>query len=279
MSLIALRPTQRVVDIVGALGGTWRGYIATCRCPAHQDSDPSLSVRQGHEGILVHCFAGCDPGDVLREISRLRPSGSHQPPPARHRPGGSNVGRLWEEALPADGTAAAEYLDGRGLRLPLDDIRFHPRCPWGPKPSTRFLPALIVAVREGSHLRAIQRIFLDTTNGGYLDKVMLGAPAAGAWQGGRAGETLAIAEGFETAAAFTQINCIPCWATLGAARLDRIQIPSNVTRLIIAEDNDPEGRRARSKAWRAYRERGLALARMPPPEQYGDWADVLRPRS
>ena len=62
-------------------------------------------------------------------------------------------------------------------------------------------------------------------------------------------------------------------------RLDRIQIPSNVTRLIIAEDNDPEGRRARSKAWRAYRERGLALARMPPPEQYGDWADVLRPRS
>ena len=106
MSLIALRPTQRVVDIVGALGGTWRGYIATCRCPAHQDSDPSLSVRQGHDGILVHCFAGCDPGDVLREISRLRPSGSHQPPPARHRPGGSNVGRLWEEALPADGTAA-----------------------------------------------------------------------------------------------------------------------------------------------------------------------------
>lgn len=60
---------------------------------------------------------------------------------------------------------------------------------------------------------------------------------------------------------------------------DRIQIPSNVTRLIIAEDNDPEGRRARSKAWRAYRERRLALARMPPPEQYGDWADVLRPRS
>ncbi len=52
-----------------------------------------------------------------------------------------------------------------------------------------------------------------------------------------------------------------------------------VTRLITAEDNDPEGRRARSKAWRAYRERGLALARMPPPEQYGDWADVLRPRS
>ncbi|RYY17345.1 MAG: virulence-associated protein E [Alphaproteobacteria bacterium] len=278
MSLIALRPTQRVVDIVGALGGTWRGYIATCRCPAHEDRDPSLSVRQGHDGILVHCFAGCDPGDVLREISRVRPSTSFDPPPSRRVSSGSNVGRIWHEGLPVDATPAAEYLSSRGLRLPLENLRFHPRCPWGPKPSTRFLPALIVAVHEGNTLRAIQRIFLDVAHGGYLDKVMLGTPGAGAWCGSRTGDTLALAEGFETAAAFTQINQIPCWATLGAARLDRIQIPTGVTRLIIAEDNDPEGRRARTKAWRAYRERGLTLARMAPPQQYGDWADVLKPK-
>ena len=279
MSLIALRPTQRVVDIVGALGGSWRGYIATCRCPAHEDRDPSLSVRQGHDGILVHCFAGCDPGDVLREISRLRPSVIYEPPPARRSAGTSNIARIWNEALSVVGTPAASYLAARGLHLPLPDIRFHPRCPWGPKPSTRFLPALIVAVREANELRAIQRIFLDLTNGGYLDKVMLGTPGAGAWRGSQAGDTLALAEGFETAAAFSHINRIPCWATLGAARLDRIQIPPGVTRLIIAEDNDPEGRRARNKAWRAYQERGFTLARMPPPQQFGDWADVLKPKS
>lgn len=185
MSLIALRPTQRVVDIVGALGGTWRGYIATCRCPAHEDRDPSLSVRQGHDGILVHCFAGCDPGDVLREISRVRPSTSFHPPPSRRVSSGSNVGRIWHEGLPVDATPAAEYLSSRGLRLPLENLRFHPRCPWGPKPSTRFLPALIVAVHEGNTLRAIQRIFLDVAHGGYLDKVMLGTPGAGAWCGSR----------------------------------------------------------------------------------------------
>ncbi|NJR80844.1 DUF7146 domain-containing protein [Sphingomonas corticis] len=278
MSLIALRPTQQVADIVGALGGTWRGYIATCRCPAHDDQEPSLSIRQGHDGILVHCFAGCDPEDVLRELSRVRPGSGHFVPAAPRPDRPANVERLWAEAMPTDDTPAAAYIAARGLTAPLTDVRYHPRCPWGPKPTTRFLPALLIAVREGNTLRAVQRIFLDLNRAGYLDKVTLGRLGSGAWQGGRAGNTLALAEGFETAAAFIQVNGIPCWATLGAARLDRIRIPASVTRLIIAEDNDPEGRRARSKAWKAYREQGLTLARMPPPRQYGDWADVLKPR-
>ena len=45
MTLVALKPTQQVVNIVGALGGTWRGYLAMCPCPAHQDKKrwPRLS--------------------------------------------------------------------------------------------------------------------------------------------------------------------------------------------------------------------------------------------
>ena len=162
-----------------------RTAIPACPCARGTTAFSSIVLPVAIRGTSCAKSPAYDPPEAI----------SHRPPGTALA--GANVGRLWEEALPADGTAAAEYLDGRSLRLPLDDIRFHPRCPWGPKPSTRFLPALIVAVREGSHLRAIQRIFLDTTNGGYLDKVMLGAPAAGAWQGGRAGETLAIAEGFE----------------------------------------------------------------------------------
>ena len=80
MPLVALKPTQTIVDIVGALGGTWHGYNAMCRCPAHADSDPSLSIRQGHDGILVHCFAGCTAEDVLREIARIRPGRTYDPP-------------------------------------------------------------------------------------------------------------------------------------------------------------------------------------------------------
>jgi hypothetical protein len=29
------------------------------RCPAHEDSHPSLSIREAENKLLVHCFAGC----------------------------------------------------------------------------------------------------------------------------------------------------------------------------------------------------------------------------
>jgi hypothetical protein len=35
--------------------GRWQA-----RCPAHRDSSPSLSIREGSDGrVLVNCFAGC----------------------------------------------------------------------------------------------------------------------------------------------------------------------------------------------------------------------------
>lgn len=40
------------------------------RCPAHDDSSPSLSVRLKPDGrILIHCFAGCSGHDVMTAIS------------------------------------------------------------------------------------------------------------------------------------------------------------------------------------------------------------------
>ncbi len=42
-------------------------YIA--RCPSHDDKSPSLSMKLDPNGkILVHCFAGCSPLDVLAAI-------------------------------------------------------------------------------------------------------------------------------------------------------------------------------------------------------------------
>jgi hypothetical protein len=38
------------------------------RCPAHDDKGPSLSVRDTGERVLVHCFAGCDPEDILAAV-------------------------------------------------------------------------------------------------------------------------------------------------------------------------------------------------------------------
>ncbi len=275
MPLTAKRPTQELVDIVGALGGRWAGYIAMCRCPAHNDSEPSLSVRQGDRGILVTCFAGCDREDVLRELRRVR-SGRHYPipePDHARRPGTGE--HIWEQAVDVRGTLAERYLARRNLLPAPPDIRFHPRCPYMPKPRTVFLPALLIAVREIRKLVAIQRIFLDPDTADYVRKVMLGMPGTGAWRGREGGTTLAIAEGFETADAFTRINEIPCWASLGARRLDQLVIPSAVTKLLIAEDNDLEGRRAAASAEERYARPGLTIERAPPPAIYKDWAKAL----
>ena len=39
----------------------------TCRCPAHDDKNASLSVREAEDGkILVKCFAGCRFDDIVR---------------------------------------------------------------------------------------------------------------------------------------------------------------------------------------------------------------------
>jgi len=53
------------LDLVRKTGnGRW-----VCRCPAHDDRGPSLSVRELDDGrVLLHCFAGCDVQSVLDAI-------------------------------------------------------------------------------------------------------------------------------------------------------------------------------------------------------------------
>jgi hypothetical protein len=39
------------------------------QCPAHEDRSPSLSIERKPDGmLLVHCFAGCDIGDVTNAL-------------------------------------------------------------------------------------------------------------------------------------------------------------------------------------------------------------------
>ena len=38
------------------------------RCPAHEDKNPSLSIRDLGDRVLVHCFAGCDTSDVMEAV-------------------------------------------------------------------------------------------------------------------------------------------------------------------------------------------------------------------
>jgi hypothetical protein len=51
------------LDWVRRSGGGW-----AARCPAHPDKSPSLSVREGEKGLLLHCFSGCRIEDITQAI-------------------------------------------------------------------------------------------------------------------------------------------------------------------------------------------------------------------
>lgn len=44
-------------------------YVACC--PAHDDENPSLSITQTQDKVLLHCFAGCDQMEVLQVLTEL----------------------------------------------------------------------------------------------------------------------------------------------------------------------------------------------------------------
>jgi hypothetical protein len=57
-------------EVLGRLNVAGRnGEKAMCFCPTHDDRDnPSLSLKAENGRLLLHCFAGCRPEDVLSEI-------------------------------------------------------------------------------------------------------------------------------------------------------------------------------------------------------------------
>lgn len=62
--------SKTIDEVLGLLKGVKRsGSQWMARCPAHHDSNASLSVSEGDDGrVLLHCHAGCDTKDVVRRI-------------------------------------------------------------------------------------------------------------------------------------------------------------------------------------------------------------------
>jgi hypothetical protein len=279
MPIVRNRPTPQLRALIKHIGGRWHGDTAICHCPAHVDRTPSLSIRQGDRSILVTCHAGCDSRVVMHALARLgqiptfergaiHPSQSHSE--WIHR-------RIWQAGRPIEGTLAEQYVrEVRNIWAPLDDLRYHPKCPRGKGRLARFEPALLVAMRKAGEIAAIQRIFLDHQTAHYVEKLVLGQAIGAAWTNGPAGKIIGLCEGFETAAAYTSLTGIQAWASMGAKRFHQVDIPPSVERVILLADNDPEGRRAASKAHEALARPGLAIDTEWPPGRMNDWAQLLK---
>lgn len=274
-------------EIVERLGGEWQPHGGLCRCPAHDDGTPSLSIRPGRRALLFHCFAGCDTRDILRA---LRTGGAlnlsrdrNEVPPSPADPGRQHQAAaqgLWNGSRPFAKSMAEQYLRGRGLTGAPAEIRYHPRTPCGRGTQTVFRPAMLAAVRDNSGLVGVHRTFLETRSGSVAVSPA-GKRALGRLGGGAvrlmspARGTLGLAEGIENALAASQLTDIPCWAALGAERFAHIVLPPRIDRLILFLDNDAGGRRAELLAREAHAASGPDIEARYPAVQGADWNDTL----
>ncbi len=55
-------------SIARELHGRRSGAGWVCRCPAHEDRSPSLSIREVDGKVLVHCFTGCPQENVIEAL-------------------------------------------------------------------------------------------------------------------------------------------------------------------------------------------------------------------
>ena len=277
---------RAAAEIVRRQGGTWTSRGAMCRCPAHDDRSPSLSVRIGRRSLLFKCFAGCHTHDVLRALGRL---GSAVPTASAPRPSPEAIGaqgraslvhRLWATGWPLGQCPGARYLASRGIADEHGVLRFHPSVQLGPTTSAIHRPALLAPVRDGVDLVAVQRIFLDP--GGHLardidpPRRLLGCPGAGCVRLAPAGDRLGLAEGIETALSAMQLLGLPVWATLGNERFAHVAIPASVTQLVLLPDNDRAGRIAEELARPRHAADGRSIETIWPWHRLNDWNDVLR---
>jgi putative DNA primase/helicase len=282
------RLERRAREIVDNLGGVWRRNRGMCRCPAHDDRTPSLSVSLGRRAILFHCFAGCSNDEIIAELGRrgIRArelfDGSGDPLPERivAESADRNACRLWRAAATLLDSAAEQYLHNRSIRQTSSELRFHGRTPLGPRGAVRFLPAMLAAVRTDLGVIAVHRTFLDSETCRLASmeapKRALGSLGRGAVRlsGPREGR-LGLAEGIESALSAMQLFSVPCWATLGNERFGLVSIPESVRELHLFLDNDAGGDLAEERAREAYACAGRRIAAMRPITLDEDWNDVL----
>ena len=57
-----------LVDSLEKVHNKGHGEYIAC-CPSHDDKSPSLTVKELPDGrILIHCFAGCSPLDIVNAV-------------------------------------------------------------------------------------------------------------------------------------------------------------------------------------------------------------------
>jgi hypothetical protein len=289
---------SRAETIAKALGGHKAGDGWMARCPAHDDRDPSLSIRDGDNGmVLVHCHAGCDQMQIIATLrsrglweesgrqgfAQPEPSGAAASSQNRDDSERSEIAlRLWGETAPAAGTLVETYLASRGLCLPPPlTLRFHPRLA---HPSGTVWPAMVALVTSGvdDTPMAIHRTFLARDGGGKApvdpQKMMLGPCGGGVVRLAALSDVLMVGEGIETCLSVMQETGRAAWAALSTSGLRTLDLPHDARDVMVLADGDDAGEKAARDCARRWKREGRRVRIARPPSGL-DFNDMLLGRT
>jgi hypothetical protein len=276
-----------------ALGGRRSGRTWLACCPAHDDREPSLAIRDGDDGrVLVHCHAGCDQRDVLDVLRRRglweeaepssAPRSRWSPPcPIRDPEAAGRTEaalRIWDAGHASRGTLVATYLASRGLDLPPGDrLRFHT----GLKHPTGTWPGMVALVTDIADTPlGIHRTFLARHGSGKAPvspaRMSLGPIRGGAVRLAPAAQKITVGEGIETVLSVMQRTGTPGWAALSTSGLRTLVLPRLVEEVIILADADPAGEVAAQDAAARWIRDGRQVRIARPPSGFNDFNDMLR---
>lgn len=279
--------------IARALGGLRMGAGWMARCPAHEDSTPSLSISETRDGkLLVYCHAGCSQDAVTAALRELGPwhldEGGHGRRRRSTRAGCESAGGLdmrqriaqalqpWCEARPADESVVESYLRSRGIALPLPrTLRHHPQLVH--RSGTTWSAMLgLVTVGEGDQPVGIHRTWLARDGHGKApvapNKMMLGPCRGGSVRLAPASNPLMIGEGIETCLSAMQATGHATWAALSTSGMRALILPTSIRDIILLVDGDAPGEsaaRAAAVKW-ASEGRKVRIARAPHGMDFND---------
>ena len=273
----------------GAPSGS--GWLCRCPCAGHGkgrgDRHPSLSIADGDEALLVRCFGGCDARVILAELrhrgllnddgmsrrrdvfetSRQRDVVATEPNPEAQR--------LWRSAAVGTGTLVQNYLETRGINSVPPSLRY---VTTEYIAGRVYMPAMLAAIQAPDRsIAAVQYTCLRHDGSGKAPvatpRRTMGMLGAGAVRLAAAAPVMGIAEGIETALAAQQVTGVPCWASLGAARMHRVWVPDETVELHVFADADAPGLAAAERVAAAHAHRRVIIRVAP--VGCGDWADAL----
>ena len=274
------------------------------KCPFHSERSPSFFLFS-NGGERFHCFGCGAHGDVIGYVMRTRSldfvhavvdllsakpdqAPSRLPPPRPAAPRSVDDGAAVRNVLRGCGpitptTAAHLYLWSRGLPTKQPFLLAHPGLICVEK--CRPLPALVAPITNSAgEITALQRIWCSTSylpddaqdSRADLDtrRKSLGSMGRGAVQLSRPGAVMGIAEGVEKAIAASAMFGVSVWASCGARRMARLDLPPITEKILLFADNDDAGRAAARDGVDAYRPRQVVP--MFPDPRFKDWEDQYR---